>query len=142
MRKEIKLSELENLLDANDLSESHSDDEDSSDNIVLIDKEGCYGFKTYRYGYELHFRRKYESDTLIETTNGKTGMTKRVVIKAGEYGPWQLTEGPFHNTLQSLLIKAKRLIVKNTISEQKDLSTLVEIINQSELRIAGILNGY
>jgi hypothetical protein len=142
LRKEFIIDDLETFLSETVDTTPETDDEDSSDNVVLIDSEGSYGFKTYKYGYELHTRRKYEHDTMIETISPKTREVKKVYFKAGEFGPWQLSTNAFHTTLQSLLLRAKRLMVKEALSEEQDISNLVQIIDKSESRILSIVNGH
>lgn len=139
-RREVRLSELENLLDPTEVPDGDTDDEDSSDNVVLIDKDGCYGFKTYKYGYELHFRRRYEHDTAVETRNPKTKETRTVIYNSGDYAPWQLAPRPYHTTMSHLLVAAKRLMIKDGISMEQDISSLVEVIEKSEKRILGIVH--
>lgn len=134
---------LEDLLDGNNNSatENSQQEDDVESDIIVVDTDGKYGVRTYKYGYELHVRRKYNRDTLIETVNNKTKETKQTLFKAGEFGPWQLAPKPFHGKLDTLFATLHQWMIKDKISESGTFKNVAEMIRESEQRIIRCLNG-
>jgi hypothetical protein len=131
-KKEI---DIEDLLDTELSVEEvgHPEDEQGSD-VIPIDTLGMYGLKTYRYGYELHYRDKFTKDTAYEIKPSR-GEPYIVTYKSGEYSPWKLSDKPFHARLDTLLVAASQLMIKQKISESGSVSNLSKIIKESEERI-------
>lgn len=131
-RKEIDLETL--IEDGGKEPEQVDQQEEEQSNVVLIDSEGIYGVRTYKFGYELYVRRKYKKDTIVET-KGISSEIKTVVYKAGDYGPWQIAAKPYHKTMDSVLLTTFHHMIKDGISESSNISNLRQIIKDSEDRI-------
>jgi hypothetical protein len=131
----VKEYDLEAMLDSTDVVENSIQDDETTSDVVLIDTEGVYGLKTYKYGYELYVRRKFLKDTVIEIKVPATAEIRKTLFRAGEFGPWQLAAKPFHGKLDTLLVSVHQMMVKDRISESLSIKNLEGIIRESEGRI-------
>lgn len=142
-RTEIEV-DLETLLDGGNntsLAENpQSSEEEVESDIIIVDSEGKYGVRTYKYGYELHMRRKYDRDTIVETFAPKTKETKQVLFKAGEFGPWQIAPRPYHSKLDTLFTVLHQWMVKDKIAEAGTFNNIAQLIRESEDRIIRCLS--
>jgi hypothetical protein len=135
---------LEELLDgqasATPVADNSQQEDEEESNIIVVDTEGRYGVRTYKYGYELHVRRKYNKDTLVENFSPKTKESKQVLFKAGDFGPWQFAPKPFHGRLEALFTTLHQLMVKDKITEAASFVNIAKIILESEQRIVRCLS--
>jgi hypothetical protein len=131
-KKEIDIEDLLSTeLVVEEVGHQH---EDKESDVIAIDTLGMYGLKTYRYGYELHCRDKFDKDTAYEIKTPK-GEPYIVSYKAGEFSPWRLSDRPFHGRLDTLFTTAAQLMVKKKIAEGNSIANLAKIIKESEDRI-------
>lgn len=114
--------------------------DDQESDIVLIDSEGVYGLRTYKYGYELHVRRKYNKDTVVEIKAVGSSESRQMLYKAGDFGPWQLSARPFHGKLGTLLLAVHEMMIKDKITESLNIKNLSDIIKESEKRILQVVS--
>lgn len=116
------------------------DDDTDSEHIVLIDAEGLYGFQTYKYGYALMSRRRFDTDTLIEKIIPRTGEIKKEFYKKGDFSPWAPSPYTYHSRLDFLLKRAFQLAIKDKVATLKDLTNVVSIIEETEKRFERYLS--
>lgn len=114
--------------------------EDTESDVIPIDTLGMFGLRTYKYGYELHCRTKFEKDTAFEIKPAK-GDPYITSYKAGEFSPWRLADKPFHGRLDTLFTAAAQLMIKQKIAESNTVSNLAQIIKESEQRLIKAVNG-
>lgn len=131
-KKEIDIEDLLNTELV--VEEVGNPQEDKESDIIPIDTLGVYGLRTYRYGYELHCRDKFDKDTAFEI-NPLKGDSYIVSYKAGEYGPWRLADRPFHGRLDTLFTAASQLMIKQKIAKDNSVAGLAKIIKESEERL-------
>ena len=137
-KKEI---DIEDLLDTELSVEENGTSEDNKESdVIQIDTLGLYGLRTYKYGYELHCRQKFDKDTAYEISPSK-GDPYIVSYKAGEFGPWKLADKPFHGRLDTLFSSAAQLMIKDKIAENGSIANLSKIIKESEERLIKAANG-
>lgn len=137
-RTEIDLETLIEDGGVEPVQAEQQDDEESD--VVLIDSEGIYGLRTYKYGYELHVRRKYKKDTVVEIKGVGSNESRQVLYKAGDFGPWQFSARPFHGKLSTLLLAVHEMMIKDKITESLTIKNLTEVIKESESRILQVVS--
>lgn len=137
-RTEIDLETLIEDGGVEPIQAEQQDDEESD--IVLIDSEGIYGLRTYKYGYELHVRRKYKKDTVVEIKGVGNNETRQILYKAGDFGPWQFSARPFHGKLGTLLTAVHEMMIKDKIAESLTIKNLADVIKESEKRILQVVS--
>lgn len=129
---------LETAIDVESSIKELGDDQDTADvvsDVIVIDKYGRYGLRTYKYGYELVTRDQYNSDTEYEVVNKRTKETRVENYKKGDYTEWRLSPYAFHGTLDRLFTRAAQLMVKDGLDCHKDIEKLPQILKEVEERI-------
>lgn len=126
---------LETAIDGEVSAKELSDDQEVVSDVIIIDKQGRYGLRTYKYGYELLTRDQYNADTEVEITSIRTKSTRFEYYKKGDYTEWRLSAYPFHGTLDRLFARASQLMIKDGIECHKDIAKLPQILKEVEERI-------